>query len=792
LATLVYVVGGGADALIAARARGGNRCCATAIAETGGAERLKVSKPASCGARLAIAIVCLTPIDLPRAVAAEYFVSSAAQINTALQSAQPGDVLTMTAGAWTNQTIEFSGHGTSANPITLRAQTPGSVVLNGSSRLSISGSWLVVDGLRFEGGALTGGRVVEFRGDLGEATNSRITNSAIIDYNPPAITTETDWVTMYGQDNRVDHNYFKGHNHIGQTVEVRHVSGVPDRHRIDSNYFADRMPGDGNGWETIRIGLSGVAQSSSYTVVENNLFERVDGENEAISNKSSHNTFRYNTFRDVGATLTLRHGNDATVEGNFFLGENNSSSGGVRVIGERHKIINNYFANVDDNGGAAVALNRGQVNAEPTGYQHVKDVVIAHNTFVDTRGAMIQFNAGASDRTLLPENVTIANNLFRSNGPAIFTGTEGTGWTWEGNIAHGGSLGSKAGAAGISNVNPQLVQGTDGLWRPGPASPAINAASGNYSGLLSHDMDGQPRIGVYDVGADESSTATIVRRPLVVGDVGPAWLFGAAPSPDSTGCGSAGCAIQAEHFTAVLDPDGDGNKWTPLAVPGALGGKVLAAPAGDRADPPGETHDTIAVYELVFATPGTYTAYYRTRGLNAAANSIYSPDGFNVDPDNVQTLSTDGSFGWVKDVRTFEISASHVGMPLELRLGMREELSQIDALVLSLSSVMTADALDAIFAATPGDYNGDGAVDAADYSIWRDTFGQSGADLPADGDGSGSVDATDYGIWKTNFGTVSGGAGAINNVPEPAMFPLLIAIAIALPFARWQDSNRGA
>ena len=33
-----------------------------------------------------------------------------------------------------------------------------------------------------------------------------------------------------------------------------------------------------------------------------------------------------------------------------------------------------------------------------------------------------------------------------------------------------------------------------------------------------------------------------------------------------------------------------------------------------------------------------------------------------------------------------------------------------------------------------GDYNGDGVVDAADYTVWRDTFGQTGADLAADGD----------------------------------------------------------
>ena len=38
----------------------------------------------------------------------------------------------------------------------------------------------------------------------------------------------------------------------------------------------------------------------------------------------------------------------------------------------------------------------------------------------------------------------------------------------------------------------------------------------------------------------------------------------------------------------------------------------------------------------------------------------------------------------------------------------------------------------------PGDYNVDGTVDAADFTVWRDSFGASGRrQLAADGDGDG-------------------------------------------------------
>jgi fibronectin-binding autotransporter adhesin len=74
-----------------------------------------------------------------------------------------------------------------------------------------------------------------------------------------------------------------------------------------------------------------------------------------------------------------------------------------------------------------------------------------------------------------------------------------------------------------------------------------------------------------------------------------------------------------------------------------------------------------------------------------------------------------------------------------------------------------------------GDYNHNGVVDAADYTLWRDTLGSS-TSLAADGNGNGSIDAGDYTIWTTNFGNHSG-AGASSNsaVPEPTTLSMLLA-----------------
>ena len=58
-----------------------------------------------------------------------------------------------------------------------------------------------------------------------------------------------------------------------------------------------------------------------------------------------------------------------------------------------------------------------------------------------------------------------------------------------------------------------------------------------------------------------------------------------------------------------------------------------------------------------------------------------------------------------------------------------------------------------------GDYNGNGIVDAADYTIWRDTLGST-TDLCANGDNTGAsagvIDQADYTFWKSKFGATSG------------------------------------
>ncbi|MGD9635307.1 MAG: PEP-CTERM sorting domain-containing protein, partial [Pirellulales bacterium] len=59
--------------------------------------------------------------------------------------------------------------------------------------------------------------------------------------------------------------------------------------------------------------------------------------------------------------------------------------------------------------------------------------------------------------------------------------------------------------------------------------------------------------------------------------------------------------------------------------------------------------------------------------------------------------------------------------------------------------------------AAQGDYNNDGAVNAADYTVWRDHLGQT-FQLTNEGTGvtAGMVTSEDYDFWKANFGMTGG------------------------------------
>jgi T5SS/PEP-CTERM-associated repeat protein len=83
-----------------------------------------------------------------------------------------------------------------------------------------------------------------------------------------------------------------------------------------------------------------------------------------------------------------------------------------------------------------------------------------------------------------------------------------------------------------------------------------------------------------------------------------------------------------------------------------------------------------------------------------------------------------------------------------------------------------------------GDYNNDGVVNAADYTVWRNNFGAPAGTLLNDADG-GEIGPAQYATWKDSFGNASTGSGASSSaaVPEPSAIQLLIVALVFVPMA---------
>ncbi len=466
--------------------------------------------------------VAAVGLDPSAARAAERPAADAAALAAALKAARPGDVIVMKDGVWADLDLRFEARATEQAPVRLRARTPGAVVLTGTSRLTFLAPHLVAEGLHFRGGPggkLKDGAVVRFASHHG-----RLTESAIVDYNPEDPRAEYHWVLFDGSDNRVDRSLFRGKNNRRPVI----ANGGPGmrRNRVESCHFKDIAFRSQNGREIIQIKGYGMSEElgedGAFFTVERNLFEEAHGEGmEIISIKSNRNVIRGNTFRKTKGGITNRSGNFNLIEGNVILGEHEPRSYGIRVTGQHHKVIDNYVAGVD---GAGLLLVAGEhIDAAltprydpiaragtPLGrvprYAQVREGLFARNTLVDCGGPAIEigssYKAGwpQGQRVLLPERNRIVDNLVQAARP------------------DGGSAG--AAGAPIAIVQPDGQPPLDRFHFAANqvadnvlAGPA--AATGAPAGFRVAPAPGRPATAGASAGR---------HRPLQPADVGPRWM----------------------------------------------------------------------------------------------------------------------------------------------------------------------------------------------------------------------------------------------------------------------------
>lgn len=379
--------------------------------------------------------------------------STAGAFDAAAAKAKPGDIIVFKNGNWRDMKLHFGGTG-----VTFRAESPGHVVFQGSSELIIDGPRLMVSGFKFFNisnltetmtpDQVSVRRVIVFTTN---AIGCRLTDTAVV--NSGAGVTTYVHMRPGSQSNLVDHCYFSGQQGIGVTFYVEAHPTKPGFHRVEHNYFGDRKPGQGNGWETMRIGHSAQQEFLCGTTVASNYFYRCNGELECISNKSTGNRYLHNSFIETRGQLCLRHGNKAMIAGNYFFGGDDPEAQGVRISGSDHVVVGNYFKGLKD----ALQVYNGQVDPEPRGYAAVNNTLIASNVFEHCVNNLV-LGVGDRGRILTPQRLRVAHNLALTSfgaKPILQLRTPGIDATYEGNVEFGETL-EVAARSGPEVQDPRL------------------------------------------------------------------------------------------------------------------------------------------------------------------------------------------------------------------------------------------------------------------------------------------------------------------------------------------------
>ena len=395
-------------------------------------------------------VVLLSGFDPGVLLARDITISGPYQL-TLLETARPGDVVLLKNGNWKDVALSIGKGGEAGKPLEIRAESPGKVIFSGSSTLEISAPYVTVDGLVFYNGGLNegakNGSVIAFKSHDGI-----VKNTAIADYNPASFATRYYWVWFSGDNNLVDHCYFKGKGNlepvIGNDLEASRHNSVLHSHFKDIPYAENA-----NGREIIRVWGAGKYEQKddndgAYFTIQGNLFEHADGEGaEIISLKSNHNMVLNNTIIASRGCVNIRRGNFNTVKENIILGQGREGARGYRMSGE-HNLVQGNFASGCEYGfdvscGEYIASSltagykpnlktkgvKKEGSSVPT-YPQNKDVTIIDNVMVGNTGPDLTVGSDykkhwpASQQVLLPEECIIKNNRFvRPKGGDSVIGT---------------------------------------------------------------------------------------------------------------------------------------------------------------------------------------------------------------------------------------------------------------------------------------------------------------------------------------------------------------------------------
>ena len=350
-------------------------------------------------------------------------VSDGAALQAALDDAEPGDVIELASGTYTDLVAEVPEgvQGTAEENIVIRPQVPGGVVLTGASMLVLRGSHITVADLNFEDNDGVGPSDLSFAVAIGViGSDNRVTGSTFTGNGTP----EQAWkrvVAVGGQASRtwVDSNLFveNAANGAGVTVDTDSPEGV-------DNYFVwntfDRShPDVPLYWDTAMSAGEDVAQAAKVTRTRFDYNRVVDYDGTfSLQFKTSGSFMRFNCITGGESLLGVRLGHDNVIEGNVVTGGETGMRGGISIAGDRTVVRDNTIVVEDPPSGGSVPhlsgiyLNPGQVSADGNEQWVARDSIVENNRIaaVAPYAPLFWVPTYLDTTTALP-----SGNLFRDN-----------------------------------------------------------------------------------------------------------------------------------------------------------------------------------------------------------------------------------------------------------------------------------------------------------------------------------------------------------------------------------------
>lgn len=505
------------------------------------------------------------------------------------------------------------------------------------------------------------------------------------------------------------------------------------------------------------IALLSATQGSVAQIVWNQLLT----EGQLIPGASSlpgfqpQDTIRSNGFRDLRITPN----------GNFSVITNTDpSQGNTSFVGSY------YVAGSDDRGQTVRALRREDTIAGVT-QQTIGGAAVG----IDHSGSL--FYTSRHDSTGNPIGLWIDDTLLFVEGDAISSGPlsgsffDSFGWAESSPTGVKSWISDYAATSGGSAIGEALFRGTDQfetLLKTGDAlGSGLFAQDNAISGNLSWSALATNYLTKSMISSDFLTGEVVVLNGEVVPVVGGGILREGDAIPAAAGgqptetwaIGSLVAVNEAGDWavSASARINGVGNTTRDMIV---MNGVIVYAD-GDVVD--GHTLSGLPSHLSLNDQGDMAFAWDNKAFLNG---EIIAEVGSQVD-------TTGDGVGDTTLTNVFDVDLTN--LPSSEASG--EPLVYVKARVVGGLEVVLRNDLSTL----EGDYNGDGLVNAADYTVWRDTE-DSTLLLGADGNQNNTVDEADRLFWQNNYGRTASVASA--SIPEPGSFLLGLTALIGIGTVR--------